>query len=53
MDVVPEYEDLRLIKPGIFPHVVKGEEQVGAGAPGQGQSSREIALGCCCSSWRT
>lgn len=37
--VLLEYEDLGLVKPGIFPHVVKGEKQVGAGTPGQQQSS--------------
>lgn len=44
MTLVLEYEDLRLVKPAIFPHVVKGEEQVGAGTPGRGQSSGKAAL---------
>lgn len=39
MTVLLEYEDLGLVKSGIFPHVIKGEKQVGAGPPGQRQSS--------------
>lgn len=33
MTLLLEYEDLGLVKPGIFLHMVKGE-QVGAGTPG-------------------
>lgn len=41
MTAVLEYEDLRLVKPDIFLHVVKREEQVGAGTWVRGRALKK------------